>query len=181
MKIIADMHTHTTASGHAYSSVNELASAAAVKGLKALAITDHGPALPGGPHLYHFGAMRFIPREIAGVRILLGCEANITDIAGGIDLPENYLQKLDFIIAGFHEFCGFDSQGIARNTEAMIKAMHNPFIHAISHPGNPVFTRPSMTACHQLLVRLRIVRGGCVFQHDRPPARGRSLPQGVVP
>jgi putative hydrolase len=69
MEIIADMHTHTVASGHAYSTVNELAQAARAKGLKALAITDHGPTLPGGPHLYHFGAMRFIPTLIDGVRI----------------------------------------------------------------------------------------------------------------
>jgi len=139
MRIIADLHTHTVSSGHAYSTVNELAAAAAAKGLKALAITDHGPALPGGPHLYHFGAMRFIPREIAGVRILLGCEANILDLNGNIDLPENYRQRLDFIMAGLHEGCGFDSQGIKRNTEALLNAMGNPCIHAISHPGNPVF------------------------------------------
>jgi putative hydrolase len=139
MKIIADMHTHTIASGHAYSTVNELAAAAANRGLQALAITDHGPALPGGPHLYHFGAMRFIPGEIGGVRILLGCEANILDLNGNIDLPENYLQRLDFVMAGFHEFCGFDEQGVAHNTRALISAMRNPAISAISHPGNPAF------------------------------------------
>ena len=139
MKIVADLHTHTLASGHAYSTVNELAAAAAEKGLKALAITDHGPSLPGGPHIYHFGAMRFIPREICGVRILLGCEANIIGIDGRIDLPENYLHRLDFVMAGFHELCGFDAQGSSRNTEALINAIHNPCIHAISHPGNPAF------------------------------------------
>ena len=77
--MIADMHTHTIASGHAYSTVNELAEAASLKGLQAIALTDHGPRLPGGPHLYHFAAMRFIPKEIAGVRIFLGAEANILD------------------------------------------------------------------------------------------------------
>ncbi|GAM11219.1 putative phosphatase [Geobacter sp. OR-1] len=139
MKIIADMHTHTISSGHAYSTINELAASAAQKGLQALAVTDHGPALPGGPHIYHFGAMRFIPREISGVRIFAGCEANILDSDGKIDLPENYLSRLDFVMAGFHEFCGFDDKGTGRNTEAMINAMHNPGIHAISHPGNPAF------------------------------------------
>ncbi len=139
MRLIADLHTHSVSSGHAYSTVNELAAAAAANGLKALAITDHGPALPGGPHLYHFGAMRFIPREIAGVRILLGCEANILDLDGNIDIPENYLQRLDFVMAGLHEGCGFDNQGIERNTKAILNAMKNHGIHAISHPGNPVF------------------------------------------
>jgi putative hydrolase len=139
MRIVADMHVHTVASGHAYSTVNELALAASQKGLSAIALTDHGPALPGGPHLYHFGAMRFIPRHMNGVRIFLGVEANILDRDGRIDLPEEYLGKLDFVMAGLHEGCGFDDQGIDRNTEAVIGAMGNPRIKAISHPGNPVF------------------------------------------
>jgi putative hydrolase len=139
MKIIADMHTHTISSGHAYSTVNELAASAAEKGLQAFAITDHGPAMPGGPHIYHFGAMRFIPPEIRGVRVFVGCEANIVNIDGRIDLPEDYLGRLEFVMAGFHEFCGFDSQGTALNTKALVNAMRNPAIQAISHPGNPAF------------------------------------------
>ncbi|HKZ16021.1 MAG TPA: phosphatase [Geobacteraceae bacterium] len=139
MEIIADMHTHTVASGHAYSTVNELARAARAKGLKALAITDHGPTLPGGPHLYHFGAMRFIPTWIDGVRIFRGVEANIISADGSIDMPEPYLAKLDFVMAGLHESCGFDHQGIDRNTEAVLHAMANPRIKAISHTGNPEF------------------------------------------
>src|SRR5919198_385567 len=111
MRIIADMHSHTVASGHAYSTVNELAREAARKGIAALALTDHGPALPGAPHLYHFGAMRFIPQQIDGVRIFPGVEANILDRDGGIALPVAYLSKLDFVMAGLHEGCGFDDQG----------------------------------------------------------------------
>jgi len=139
MKIIADLHAHTVASGHAYSTVNELARAAASKGLQAIALTDHGPAIPGGPHLYHFGAMRFIPRIIEGVRILTGVEANILDSSGSLDLPDPYLARLEFVMAGLHEGCGFDHQGIDRNTEAVLSAMQNSRVKAISHPGNPVF------------------------------------------
>ena len=139
MNIVADMHTHTIASGHAYSTLNELAVEAARKGLLAIAITDHGPALPGGPHAYHFGAMRFFPETISGVRIFRGVEANILDWSGTLDLPEHYLKKLDFVMAGLHEGCGFDGEGIGRNTEAVINAMANPLVKAISHPGNPLF------------------------------------------
>lgn len=139
MNIIADMHTHTVASGHAYSTVNEMAREAALKGLEALAFTDHGPALPGGPHLYHFGAMRFIPTRISGVRILRGVEANITALDGSLDMPDDYLARLDFAMAAFHEGCGFDDQGIERNTEAVVRAMANPGVKAIAHAGNPVF------------------------------------------
>lgn len=139
MNIIADMHTHTIASGHAYSTVNEMALVASDKGLHAMALTDHGPALPGGPHLYHFGAMRFIPRHIAGVRILLGVEANIIAPDGTLDMPDSYLAKLDFVMAGFHEQCGFDNRGIDGNTDALIRAMAHPRIKAISHAGNPQY------------------------------------------
>lgn len=133
------MHTHTISSGHAYSTVNELAAEAARKGLLALAITDHGPALPGGPHIYHFGAMRFIPETICGVRILRGVEANIIDRRGTLDLPEHYLRKLDFVMAGLHEGCGFDGEERDSYTEAVINAMENPLVRAVSHPGNPIF------------------------------------------
>jgi putative hydrolase len=139
ISIIADMHTHTIASGHAYSTVLELAQEARRKGLKAFAITDHGPALPGAPHQYHFSAMRFIPKSISGVRVFPGIEANILDEHGSIDLDATNLANLEFVMAGFHEQCGFDNQGIDKNTKAMICAMENPLIKAISHPGNPAF------------------------------------------
>lgn len=139
MNIVADMHTHTIASGHAYSTLNEMAAEAAHKGLLAIAVTDHGPALPGGPHMYHFGAMRFFPETICGVRIFRGIEANIIDARGTLDLPEHYLGKLDFVMAGLHEGCGFDGEEAATYTEAVINAMGNPLVKAISHPGNPIF------------------------------------------
>jgi putative hydrolase len=139
MKIIADLHTHTVASGHAYSTVNELAHAAGQIGLQALALTDHGPALPGGPHHYHFRAMRFIPKTIAGVRIFRGVEANILDEKGTLDLEQTVLKDLDFVMAGLHENCGFYGSDINQNTEALLAAMENPRVNCISHPGNPVF------------------------------------------
>lgn len=139
MKIAVDMHTHTVASGHAYSTVNELAAAAAARGLQGIALTDHGPSLPGGPHLYHFAAMRFIPPVINGVRIILGVEANIVDPMGDIDLPLKQQERMDFIMAGLHEGCGYDGRGIDENTEAVLRAMENPLVKAISHPGNPIF------------------------------------------
>ena len=139
MKIIADLHTHTIASGHAYSTVNELATAASQIGLKALAITDHGPALPGGPHRYHFCAMRFIPRTIAGVRILRGVEANVLDDQGTMDLEQALLEDLDYVMAGLHENCGYCGNDIDRNTRAVLAVMANPRVRCISHPGNPIF------------------------------------------
>ena len=53
MNIIADTHTHTSASTHAYSSLSEVVHAAALKGLYAVAITDHGEAMPGSPQPWY--------------------------------------------------------------------------------------------------------------------------------
>ena len=83
--------------------------------------------------------MRFIPRSIHGVRIFLGVEANILDDRGTLDLPEPYLQRLDFVMAGLHEGCGFDGEESATYTAAVISAMENPLVKAVSHPGNPAF------------------------------------------
>lgn len=42
MKLIADTHSHTLASGHAYSTIREMVRAAFEKGMEAFAITEHG-------------------------------------------------------------------------------------------------------------------------------------------
>lgn len=134
----ADLHVHTVASGHAYSTIGEIATEAARRGLLAVAMTDHGPALPGGPHPYHFAALRFIPMQLHGVRILRGIEANILG-PGELDLADELLARLDLVMAGFHEGCGFDGQGEAANTEALLALMARPEVQVISHPGNPNF------------------------------------------
>lgn len=134
----ADLHVHTVASGHAYSTIGEIAQEAARKGVRLVGITDHGPALPGGPHLYHFLALRFVPPVLHGVRVLRGVEANIVG-RGEIDLSDEVLATLDVVLAGFHEDCGFGGHGEAAYTEAVLRLMENPRVKIIAHPGNPNF------------------------------------------
>ncbi len=130
-----DLHVHTLASGHAYSTVDEIARAAAAKGLRGVALTDHGPALPGGPHLYHFHALRFIPPVLHGVRLLRGAEANIL-AAGEIDLPAEVLAKLELVMAGFHEDCSPVADR-GENTALLLAVLARPEVKVIAHPGNP--------------------------------------------
>jgi putative hydrolase len=138
MKLVADLHIHTISSGHAYSTIMENVRAAADKGLAMIAITDHGPAMPGGPHAYHFGNMRIIPEELFGVRILKGVEANIIDRDGNLDLPEERLRGLDIVLAGLHTVCS-PSGSVEENTQMMINGMKNPWVDVIVHPGNPEY------------------------------------------
>ena len=138
MNLVADLHIHSISSGHAYSTVLEIVEAAVKMGLSMIAITDHGPAMPGGPHLYHFGNLRVLPSTLSGVRILKGVEANIIDHEGNLDIPERYLKKLDWILAGFHPIC-YPGGTREENTRAMCRAIENPMVDAIVHPGNPQF------------------------------------------
>lgn len=132
IKIETDLHTHTVASGHAYSTVDEMAKGAFIRGLKLIAITDHGPNIPGGPHLYHFGNISVLPDKLYGVRIIKGVEANILD-DGKLDLDNDRLSKLDFVSAGIHRDTGHNLKNKEDFTEATIKAMRNPYLDMITH------------------------------------------------
>lgn len=138
LKFLIDTHCHTVSSGHAYSTITEIAETASEKGLKLIAMTDHGPAMPGGPHIFHIGNQRVIPDYIKGVRVLKGVEANIMDFDGGLDLPEKYLKKLDIVIASLHDDC-IDPGSVEENTRALVAAMNNPYVDIIAHPGNPYY------------------------------------------
>ena len=138
MKPLADLHIHTISSGHGYSTFLEITQAASSKGLELIALTDHGPSMPGAPHLYHFGNLRVIPEEVLGVRILKGVEANIINYEAHLDVPDTYLERLDIVLAGLHTYC-YPGGSIVQNTETLIRAMQNPYIDVIVHPGNPEF------------------------------------------
>jgi len=133
-----DLHMHTVASTHAYSTLHDYIAIAKSKGIKLFAITDHGPDMADAPHHWHFINMRIWPRLVDGVGILRGIEANIKNTDGEIDCTGPMLTSLDLIIAGFHEPV-FAPQDQATNTEAMIATMASGHVHIISHPGNPKY------------------------------------------
>ena len=85
---IMDLHTHTLASGHAYNTLYEMVHSAAAKGVKLLGVTEHAPKIPGACHPFYFINFKVVPRELSGVRLMLGCELNILDYQGTIDLKE---------------------------------------------------------------------------------------------
>ena len=97
-----DVHTHTLASGHAYSTMKEMIEAAKEKGMKGLGITEHAPLMDGTCKEIYFRNLRVVPREIDGVRLLLGAECNVYDEEGHLDLSLSTLKRLDVRIASLH-------------------------------------------------------------------------------
>ena len=102
-----DVHTHTVMSGHAYSTMQEMVTAAQQKHLDILGITEHAPGIPGTCHPIYFRNLHVVPRQYDGLRLLLGAELNI-----------------------------LDTKGIEENTQGMINAIRNPWTQIISHPGD---------------------------------------------
>ena len=139
MHLAADTHTHTIASGHAYSTLADMARAAAEKGLKAIAITDHGPAMPDGAYLFHFMNSRVWPETLCGVRLIKGAEVNILDGDGTLDLPEELLELLELNIASTHPPTYTGSTEAADITRAVLRVMETPHIHVIGHPDDSRF------------------------------------------
>lgn len=138
MKDVLDVHVHTTASGHAYSTFGEVIAAAKNKGLELIGLAEHAPSVPGAIHNFYFMNFRVIRREIDGLKIALGAELNVIDYSGSTDLPAKILKRLDYAIASLHGEC-IESGSVEENTAAIIGAMRNPHVVIIGHPDNPQF------------------------------------------
>ena len=138
MRDVIDMHTHTIASGHAFSTIREMTHAAAKKGLELLGITEHAPQMPGSCHEFYFSNLNILDRSAYAVPVLFGAELNILDKEGHLDLSERYLKNLDYGIASLHPSCiPFMSE--ADTTSAVINAMKNPYVQVIGHPDDSRF------------------------------------------
>ena len=137
MKYLSDLHTHSIVSGHAYSTLLENINYCAEKGIKILGTSEHAPTMPGAPHYWYFGNMKVVPRVINGVTILRGCEANILDIDGSLDMTDESSRNLDYMIASFHEPV-FKPKSKEENTAAILNVMDKyDKVEILGHIGNP--------------------------------------------
>ena len=139
MRVEIDTHTHTLASGHAYNTVREMVRAAKEKGLKAIAITEHAPEMPGSCHRFYFVNLRVLPRELYGIKVLFGAELNIMDAEGNVDLSPNVIKGLDITIASMHPPCYKGEKTLEEVTKAYIHIMEREDIDIIGHPDDGRF------------------------------------------
>lgn len=164
MKLYGDYHTHTVYS-HGSGTIRENVEEAIRKGLKEIAICDHGP----GHYLY--GVKRKnLPKmreEIdrlndeysdRGINILLGVESNLTGFNGDIDMDEDLIKLTDILLLGYHYgttphslrdglgmyimnpftklFPIGRKSALELNTMAFVKAINRYPIDFITHPGS---------------------------------------------
>ena len=133
-QIQVETHSHTIVSTHAYSTLKENISAIRDAGMKGLCMTNHAPALPDAPAETHFACLKFLPKEIEGIRFFKGAEANLIDYQGELDLNNSILAMLDWVIASIHGPClPIASQN--EITQTYLRVLDNPFVHCLGHIG----------------------------------------------
>lgn len=159
-KIYADYHTHTAYSDGS-SSIQDNVESAIVRGLKEIAIADHGMG-----HKHHglkrsqFSEIRDQIDELNDkykgiIKVFFAVEANILSLDGEIDVTDEDREYFDIVLMGFHRYVQYKKDGsykhfminanfkkrdpyiIEKTTDAFINAIHRNKIDAITHPGDP--------------------------------------------
>lgn len=138
MKIIGDMHTHTLASTHAYSTITENCRSAAERGIKIIAMTDHWGEMPDSPHIWHFDNLRILPSKICGVTVLKGVETNILNNDGELDMPRKTLERLEWVVASMHRQV-YQPSTAENHTRAYLKVAEDPIVDVIGHCTTDVY------------------------------------------
>ncbi len=160
MIIFGDYHTHTSHSRnhHGKGTILENASVAQAKGLKQIAITDHGfNQITFGlkrKELHQIKDEVLTAQDITGVKILFGVEANLTSLNGDIDVVNEDFEYIDLVSMGHHKLVKFNSftdfcslgagnilsdifsptkSQINKNTTAFLKALDKNHIDIITH------------------------------------------------
>jgi DNA polymerase (family 10) len=130
-----DVHMHTTASDGRHE-IDAMAIAARDAGRRYVCITDHSQSLAmangldDARALAHAARIREADARVDGITILAGIEVDILP-DGRLDLAEETLAQLDFVVASVHS--AFD-QSTEAMTVRMLTAMACPFVDAIGHP-----------------------------------------------
>jgi DNA polymerase (family 10) len=142
--IRGDLHCHTTWSD-GKATVLEMAESARERGYEYLAICDHTPSVGAVQGLTADEVRRQgdeiaeANERLAPFRVLRGIECDIRR-DGTLDLPDELLAELDWVMASVHAGQRAPREEI---TKRVTEAMRNPHVHAISHPkGRLINHRP---------------------------------------
>lgn len=136
--IKGDLHMHSTWTD-GISTIEEIANFVLKNfNYEYIAITDHSKAVRVAHGLDEDDVLKYIEeidkinKQIGFDFIKKGIEVDILS-DGSLDLPDEVLAKLDWVVASVHSQLGRD------NTDRIIKAMENPYVCAIGHPTGRTF------------------------------------------
>jgi len=134
--IKADLQTHSTWSDGKLSML-EMAGAAAKRGMKVIAFTDHSVSLgvTGGlsmdDHKKQAAEIRKIQKELGDKILVLHASEVEIKADGSLDYPDEFLASLDLVVASLHTSL---RQPREKVTQRVINAIRNPHVDIIGHP-----------------------------------------------
>ena len=140
--IIADLHTHSLASTHAYSTIREMVDSAAEKGLKAIAITTTPAPCPVRRRPRFFDSHAYeLPLLYRGILLIAGMEANVIDLNGTLDINETERRDVNWLVASIHNLGlpGLENPTVEKCTQLWLNIAHDPKVNVIGHSGSPEF------------------------------------------
>jgi DNA polymerase (family 10) len=133
--IRGDLHCHTDASdGH--HSIEALVGAAARRGYRYVAVTDHSHSarvaggLTAAELADHVRRIRTVARKHPEITVLAGTECDILP-DGRLDYPDAVLARLDLVVAAVHSRF---KQPRREMTRRLCAALANPHVHVLAHP-----------------------------------------------
>ncbi|WP_438484379.1 DNA polymerase/3'-5' exonuclease PolX [Streptomyces sp. S186] len=142
-----DLHTHTDLTD-GLSSLEDMVAAAAARGYKYYAVTDHAPNLymqrmTVEKMLAQREEVRALDRKHRGMRLLHGTELNIGP-DGEVDWPDEFLAEFDLCVASVHSHFNQSRQALTRR---LVRACENPYVAIIGHPTTRLIgKRPGIDA-----------------------------------
>lgn len=134
--IKADLQAHSTWSDGKLSML-EMARAAAKRGIKVIAFTDHSASLgvTGGlkieDHKKQAAEIEKIQKQLGDEILILHASEVEIKADGSLDYPDEFLASLDLVLASMHTSL---RQPREKVTERMLKAIRNPHVDIIGHP-----------------------------------------------
>jgi DNA polymerase (family 10) len=133
--LMGDLHMHTTVTD-GRDDLETMAAAAHVLGHRYIAITDHSRALAMANGLdehralEHAARVRALNGRFDGLTLLAGIECDILS-DGGLDLADDCLAQLDFVVASVHSQLG---QEPAQMTDRVLRALECRWVDVLGHP-----------------------------------------------
>ncbi len=140
--IKGDFHIHTNWNG-GHNSIEEMVEEAKKMGYEYLGVSEHTKflriehGLDEKKLLLQIKYIKKLNKKLKGFTVLQGCESNILS-DGSIDIPDEVLAQLDYVIAGVHSQMKLPRD---KMTERIIKAMENPNVDIVSHPTGRLLKR----------------------------------------
>jgi DNA polymerase (family 10) len=134
--IKADLQMHSTWSDGKLSML-EMARAAAKRGMKVIAFTDHSVSLgvTGGlsmeDHKKQAAEIKKIQKQLGDSILILHASEVEIKADGKLDYPDDFLATLDLVVASLHTGL---RQPREKVTQRLINAIRNPHVDIIGHP-----------------------------------------------